>query len=130
MTEKENLKETFKLIHHNDIKGALIHVWRGLDKQGWKKSVSFIDSGGPVCTYRGDDDCKCGLGHLIRDENYDGDLEGMSARLMRKLISPMTEEFYSVILKVQSCHDQSSSPEDMRGLFNKLLRQYEVVIPS
>lgn len=44
----------------------------GLRNQGKKSHIN----NGRTCAYRGDDNCKCGIGHLILNKDYHKNMEG------------------------------------------------------
>lgn len=84
---------------------------KGILAQGRKSYVSMSPQG---CSYRGDDDCKCAVGHLIPDEEYDVDFESNSVKGLR-------DKFNIAALK--PFFDQERFPMNDGVLFLSYLQQ-------
>lgn len=55
------------------------NAWNGFVKQGWKRSVKHWRDGYTSCQYRGENDCRCGIGWSIPDDKYHPKMEGLRA---------------------------------------------------
>jgi hypothetical protein len=82
-------------------------VVRGLDAQGWERSVNSIGT----CVYRGPDGRKCAAGHLIKDEHYSRNFErsGVLDRRITAAIAASNPEYSAAnlyyIKQLQALHD-------------------------
>lgn len=100
---------------------AFDEVYKGLEAQGWRRSMSTTQYG--VCAYRGEGDRKCAAGHLIPDELYNKQLEGRTVQYMIEfkdvLVEPLRvwlnaapleeyTEFLEFVLALQRNHDDVS----------------------
>jgi hypothetical protein len=88
-----------------------------------RPSISQVDTGGEyqatICAYRGQDGCKCAIGHLIADEVYSDYLEGKGVdhsdvvKALRDSDIPMPD-YPTILFDLQQIHDnayrQLSSP--------------------
>lgn len=77
-------------------------VVRGLRGQGWQRSVE-----GGSCRYRCDDGRKCAVGHLIPDERYSPDLEGVAVVRPSVLYALGIPHYTPVLGRLQVLHDDS-----------------------
>lgn len=80
------------------------------------------------CMYRGPNGLKCAIGHLIPDELYSPEMEGMSARMVIEgvLEIPLTKEQGNLFNALQRSHDFAKNA-DFNESFNCNLRKYNVV---
>lgn len=71
----------------------------GIIKQG----KASMDEMNRRCKYRGIDNCKCAVGHLIPDNLYDPSMEGQTVSLI------IEENIHIEFLRsLQSCHDHTA----------------------
>lgn len=87
----------------------------GIRRQG-KKSVNQSNA----CMYRGENDCKCVIGMLIDDTEYQSSWEGCSlsinpttescATLVNWFSSKFGKDMVDFGEELQACHDNSSKP--------------------
>lgn len=103
-------------------------AYLGLKKQGFAKSIK-----GFQCLYRGPNGLKCAIGHCIPDERYDESFEG------KKISSSgvyfiIEDEYgtvdYDFIIRLQVCHDDSHSPEEMENSLHLLALDEKLSIPE
>lgn len=85
-----------QLVFDTAVKGIRQQGKRSIEKEG--------------CVYRSPDGCKCAVGHLIPDENYDSELENFTPvdRCVRKAIAPefgVTDVDADFLRELQVCHD-------------------------
>lgn len=86
-----------KLHIHGTIQEIFNQVYLGIIKQG-KPSV---DKDG-YCVYRGEDNCKCAVGFLIPDDEYDPEMETFSFSSFLKFDGDQT---YKMVRALQIFHD-------------------------
>ncbi|TIQ64381.1 MAG: hypothetical protein E5X41_17115 [Mesorhizobium sp.] len=108
-------------------------IYRGLAGQGWVKSY---DQDADLCMYRGPNNHKCAIGHLIPDEMYHHSMDDSVAGVMaygefRKLeLHPaLTRDEFN---ELQDLHDSSDEddPTHMRRRFEEFARNHNLVIPT
>lgn len=109
------------------------------------KNQGFVQSGGQgeygfECRYRGDNGCKCAIGHCIPDDKYNIAIEGVSADL--DPVFAVLEEIYGksnddyddndniFLLRLQWCHDTISDPERMKENLIEFANNHNLTIPS
>lgn len=87
-------------------------VVAGLAAQGFKQAGTIYPGGGFGCQYRGPNGTRCGIGHLIREEDYSPTLENQNIRQLweARLVAPRLpdeEEIQQVIFlsALQIAHD-------------------------
>ena len=79
---------------------------QGIRSQGYVASISEITES---CAYRGDNECRCGVGWMIGDSNYHKDFEG---RTVRGLIdSHFLDKYFDkvdtgLLMAIQYAHDE------------------------
>jgi hypothetical protein len=121
-------------------------VWLGLEAQGWKRSLrtSPASEAEGSCAYRGMNGAKCAAGHLIPDENYKPEMEGLRImHLVRHnpLIfgEPLDTFEEHLAYKMQRAHDffkvevedgSMKNFEDMKSAFEEIARIYKFTIPE
>lgn len=101
-------------------------AYRGLEAQGFKQSLN-----GSGCSYRGDDGRKCAIGHIIPDERYNSDMEGIAAdNLADKCLNDLIAiSDYDFIWRLQRCHDGSYEPKAMQECLRELADGYDLTVP-
>ena len=109
---------------YNRVKGPLIQQHR-------RSMLTTEDPGGfgDMCGYRGQDGCKCALGHLIPDELYDPSIEGGSlptnpdkpcnersgkiANIFTQVLGrPLTKDDCMFLRALQEVHDTTDEDEE------------------
>lgn len=94
---------------------------RGIIKQG-KPAIRQQDDnrGSWVCVYRGVDGCKCGIGQLIEDKDYNSTWEGCGAHKVAIDLGWVTTDPYELgrdlntnpkfrpYIGLQECHDNAA----------------------
>lgn len=105
---------------------------RGLDGQGWKKSVDEVGS----CMYRGINGLKCAVGHIIDDdiakewdngEEFSG-VSGLSDSTLADAGLPPASR--PLLGAMQIAHDRSHGPEDMYQKMHVLAERFDVTWPE
>lgn len=110
-------------------------IWKGFEKQEWRKSVV---TDGSACSYRNYNGDKCAAGQLIDDEFYDAAIEGMRSTnpIVNKAIErslgfgELSHSVSSFILRCQSRHDNSYITEDLQTSFRALAKKHDLQIPN
>ena len=111
----------------------------GLIAQGAFSFAPYGDGrGGIQCLYRGPNNTRCGIGHLIPDAEYldkiesDGAMEALRDTGARNRIHPDVTNFF--LGNLQSVHDlaaeNGSSWRDFRGLFEAFAKEYELSLAN
>ncbi len=88
---------------------------------------SHIDS---YCAYRGNNGTKCAIGHLIPDELYKEEIEGLTVATkwhrVRDCLPLEIQEFgdknKEFLIELQRAHDQAYIPSDFRQLFQNYMK--------
>lgn len=122
-------------------------VWNGLKSQNFNRSTDKLGD----CLYRGDNNLKCAAGHIIPDELYDSDMEGISffvgvwidkvnTSIAQKLKNHLKEhydiiddewdEFAAIVNILQGIHDLSYFPQVMREKLEEFATGHELEIPN
>lgn len=77
-----------------------------------KQSKKAITSSDGICAYRGDNGLKCAIGHLIKDENYNPELEGkgvsnidVQKALFKNGINIYNLDVETLLFGLQNIHD-------------------------
>lgn len=109
-------------------------AYKGLAGQGWKQSRNANDT---ACAYRGQNGCKCAIGHLIPDAAYSIELEGSAVHdvhVRRTLPFVVHASFrnptITLLEHMQSIHDNSYDPSEMQALFTELADQFTLRVPA
>lgn len=114
-------------------------VFRGAAAQNFKKSVKNVrkDEEGmePVttCMYRGDDGCKCFIGHLIHDDDYKPELEYKrpTALVFDVFFDAKNEALrYGFIHELQRVHDCSTSPANQVDRILEFAHKHQLELPD
>jgi len=112
-------------------------VYKGLAGQNWEKSTAKIqlvpDHFNFVCAYRGDNGCKCAVGHLIPDSIYKSDMEGHGVTnivLHKGLEAFRGTLMFSALTRMQSLHDTSIDCNDMKERFEVYAVERGLTIPA
>lgn len=121
-------------------------IWNGLKSQNFNRSVTAV--GG--CMYR-HDGMKCAAGHIIPDNLYDSEMEGISffigvwfgkvsAKAQMKLKNHLKEkyeiadddwqEFVNNVNVLQGVHDNSYFPQVMREKLEEFAFVRQLDIPK
>ncbi|MER8983941.1 hypothetical protein [Mesorhizobium sp. M0843] len=105
-------------------------IYLGLAAQGWQRS---FDSTEDLCMYRGPDQRKCAIGHLIDDDDYRHDMDDVDAGVFslvnfqqRDLLTDLTSDEFQ---DLQAAHDNNDLPGDMRVAFEDLAGRYGLTVP-
>lgn len=111
---------------------AFNQVWNGLKAQGFTRSVRPDNP--EICAYRGLDGKKCGIGILIKDEEYQTRMEGVSVSsltllgiLPARLVHLHDQRF---LIDIQNCHDSNRTPLAMETALKKLAWANYLTIPE
>lgn len=97
-------------------------------------------SSGVVCMYRGQNDTKCALGHLIPDELYDPVIEGSSPIIEAHSLSESTNPWLRIhehlcvdghqdlyfLRDLQRVHDNCSNWSEFMPRMQSFARQYKL----
>ena len=108
-------------------------AWNGLKAQDWQRSVrEFKDVNGTVftteCRYNGPNGLHCAFGYCLTPTERELVQEGDSARGVAKALDLDLDGTFAN--RLQKCHDQSQSPEDMQYRLRNLAKDYNLTIPS
>jgi hypothetical protein len=84
-----------------------------------KQSCSiFVGHMGNGCAYRGDNGSKCAIGHLIADQNYDIDIEGLDLDsdivwdcIQKSIGKIRSKNLEDLLWNLQTTHDESKPAE-------------------
>lgn len=108
----------------------------GLASQGFTKSFSMVEGykygEAASCLYRNGDK-RCAIGWLITDEEYLVEFEGygvdhiLSESYELKSIRDLDERFLE---RLQMCHDESESPEDMKKRLRAFAGAHNLELPK
>ena len=104
-------------------------MYKGLDKQGWKKSVEL--NGG--CKYRGPHGLKCAIGQCIDDataHDWDSQLNSEIYVITGLYYPRMGKEKLAFLKKAQQYHDSASSEGNMQNKFIDLAKLFNLKIPK
>lgn len=115
-----------------------VALYKAIDGVVRQKKRSATTSG-VACLYRNPDDgCRCAVGHIIEDEHYDINLEGLSVassndsdNIVTEAVCKslnmveLSEDFKNQLKAVQRAHDSSQTPEffvtDFKGKITELI---------
>ena len=105
-----------------------------MKKQDWKQSHGiFMRMGkkpgeGVLCLYRDfKNNRKCAIGANIPDEKYQRRMEGRNARSINvRAAAGIRAKDLEFADKLQSAHDHSYTPKDMRLSFKSLAERYDL----
>ena len=101
-------------------------VYKGLREQGFKKSMD-----GCGCAYRGADGRKCAAGFLIADEEYSSAMEGHNFKALNIFHNfGFSSEKARFVAELQSAHDDSRGPQNMRLRLEQRARNCNLTIPE
>jgi len=96
-------------------------AYHGLASQGFVKS-----SEGGRCLYRGPNGLKCAIGHCIPDDEYRSSFEGGSASHVLNI----DNAFGWKLNRLQICHDDAQSSEDMKSRLLAFAKHYGLEVPQ
>lgn len=104
---------------------AFNKAYRGLKKQGFEQS---LNEDGETCMYRGIDGRRCAAGWIIPDSKYHKGMEfHVVAALDTSLFGGADEGF---VEELQSAHDISDCPSDMRKRLVSLADRRGLTVPA
>lgn len=112
---------------------------RGLHAQGYAQSRASHNGRDPSCAYRGVDDRRCAVGHLIPDEAYQSTLEGYSPCVdvdgpnfvARTLITlGVAPDDIDWLRNLQGEHDGGRTPEEMRANLLHFAKAHGLTFPK
>lgn len=88
-------------------------VWAKLKEQGQpstyiKNPDLPVDSYSVSCRYRGDNDCKCAVGHLIPDDEYKSSLEGKGVAYIKQYCPFISKAHSGLLWALQVAHDEAA----------------------
>lgn len=89
-----------------------------------------------TCYYRGNDGAKCGVGHLIPDDRYRDNIEGLgvtslSPDELRAVIDPtLGEPDENFLHRLQQAHDDASDVAEFIEGAAFLARHYNLEMPQ
>lgn len=123
-----------------DLSAILTVAYLGLQAQGWAKSTDYDDRS---CRYRGFEGRKCAVGHLIPNELYSDDFEGIGVPIWEDQDGLFGDALRTVLAKIgiaphdfdfvqrmQSRHDDATnSPVLLREAFEDFADDYSLAIP-
>jgi len=104
-----------------EVQNAINTMYKGLSAQDWKPSVTISIEGGTKCKYRGEDNRKCAVGHLIPDDVYEPALEQLLPSVDDKLkhvlrthcgLSHADYSVFAILREYQRIHDRESITTD------------------
>lgn len=100
-------------------------VYKGLEAQGWKQSLKEDSDD---CCFRGRNNTKCAIGHLIPDELYEPEMErhGLDVAEQDGVIH-LDKSFASQMMVI---HDLGRTPELMKKKFIDLAEQHKLTVPE
>ncbi|MBY3543639.1 hypothetical protein HFN71_28560 [Rhizobium laguerreae] len=107
-------------------------AYLGLATQGFAQSKS--DQFG--CAYRGEGGTKCGVGHLIPDDKYLYELEGLSADTPSvSAVAGLSWQTEPLAIDIQGAHDGHDvdftvSPDQMRDRLAEVAAKHGLTIPE
>lgn len=119
------------MLNHEEKQEIFTRVWTGMKAQGFRISMGYRLGQVEGVMYRGRNGYKCSLGHLIPDEKYKLDFEGMSVdwpesankslaeqKLQRELNEAIgfdseTDEDLQFFSELQSIHDDAANEWDI-----------------
>lgn len=116
-------------------------VVNGLASQQWQKSVRESPDGkSTACQYRGEEGRRCGVGWIIRDDEYKPEMEGLMAkRLVAYYGARILEGFHrgdemlesdlEFLDQLQGHHDMSESPDHMEERFRRFAVEHGLEWP-
>lgn len=100
----------------------------GLALQGFKKSVDDVDV---HCMYRGENGLKCAIGHCIPDEEYREEFECIDGIFaIMNGVSSLKGMTLHFLKHLQDCHDNATSPENMKSRLINFANWHNLIIPE
>ncbi len=116
-----------------DLQTAFDTAYRGLKAQGFRRSY---DRSAYRCMYRGPNETKCAVGHLIPDNIYIGQGQMNYAKISQLVqMSPEIAVLFANLkqddlVALQVKHDNASNPEDMETRLHEFALDYNLTIPG
>ena len=103
-------------------------AYAGLKAQGFKQSLD----GRGYCRYRGEDGCKCAVGHLIPDERYNSSFEGSGVTYTPISSAAGVEDIDDInfLREMQIAHDQNDLPQLMEAKLRTLAEKHGLMVPA
>lgn len=109
-------------------------VARHLFAQGKQSVAADAARGGTICMYRTPDGCRCAVGALLTDDEYDLAMEGQSVAELAKagLLPGRLAGDVPMLEELQRAHDRADRPERFKRDVARALRdvasEYDVSI--
>lgn len=101
----------------------------GVINQGCKSAT--LGGGEDICKYRGDNNAKCAVGHLIDDEHYSECLECLPvsaccvlSAVESSLGRPLYDEEEEYLFYLQQCHDSACTGTHFIEHFKLNIKQF------
>ena len=103
-------------------------AYAGLKAQGFKQSLGSRGH----CQYRGEDGCKCAVGHLIPDERYNPSFEGNGVTYTPISSAAGVEEVGGILFlrEMQVAHDHGELPLVMEAKLRALAEKHGLTVPA
>lgn len=109
---------------------AFNKVWRGMKKQGWKRSITADTSiFGSPCRLRGDEGRKCAIGQLIPDKAYNRGMEDIGILNLMEDVKGIRNLGYSFLRDLQRAHDNADDSAVSLNL-RQVAGNYKLVVPE
>lgn len=86
-----------------------------LKRQEWRRSIASGSDDYNPCAYRGLDNTKCAVGHLIPNRNYNITLEGNDVCSITNKLPSYANKYMMLLSNLQSFHDHRMSTAAMRA---------------
>lgn len=102
-------------------------AYLGLAAQEFRKSYKDV-----FCMYRAPNGDKCAFGHCVPDELYRSAMEGELAGDVLKMIEEkdICNHFGSFANRLQCCHDDANSPDDMKSRLAAFAKAHNLTVPE
>lgn len=103
-------------------------VYKGLKAQGFQRSY---DKEAEACRYRGPNNMKCAVGHLLTDEQYKVDMEGYGVDVFSEYKLPRWMQNEKAFLgDLQQAHDCAPRPDLMESYLVAIAKKYRLTVPE
>ncbi|TPL66593.1 hypothetical protein [Mesorhizobium sp. B2-4-1] len=106
-------------------------IYLGLQAQGWRQSY---DREAFMCAYRGANNHKCAIGHLIPDDQYVPKMDDFVAGVLGydwfkelNFVPELTRDEFNGL---QACHDNNVHPDEMKAAFITFGQKFGLEIPA
>lgn len=123
----------------NDKQELFNQIYNGLKGQGFLKSVvkeqfdtMWESEPGEIvmCRYRGANDCRCGVGHIIPDDDYNDNFEGRGIYGVSYVVKNYSGDVLGFFEDIQRAHDTATSPEDMEVKLRLVASEFGLTVPA